>query len=82
MPDDIDWSVTTFEGNRRRQHEEFLALPLREKLERLEQMAAVAEFFASRRAMREAGNKSRAAEHGEPGERREPHEPGQLESPP
>ncbi len=66
MPDDIDWSVTTFEGNRRRQHKEFLALPLREKLERLEQMAEVAEFFASRRAIREEGNKRQAAEPGEP----------------
>ncbi|MCC7293931.1 MAG: hypothetical protein IT449_17870 [Phycisphaerales bacterium] len=54
MPDDIDWSLTTFEGNRRRQHEEFFALPLRAKLQRIEQMGAVAEFFASRRARREA----------------------------
>lgn len=48
-PDGIDWSLTTFEGNRRRQHEEFRALPLREKLARIEQMEAVAEHFSSRR---------------------------------
>jgi len=35
MPDEIDWSVTTFAGNRRRQHEEFLALSFREKVVRL-----------------------------------------------
>ena len=49
MPDEVDWSVTTFEGNRRRQHEEFRALSFREKLMRIEQMSAVVEFFLSRR---------------------------------
>jgi hypothetical protein len=55
-PDGIDWSLTTYEGNRRRQHEEFRALPLREKLARIEQMEAVAEHFSSRRP---PGGKSR-----------------------
>jgi hypothetical protein len=39
MPDEIDWSLTTWEGNRRRQHREFLALSFREKLQALENMA-------------------------------------------
>lgn len=59
MPDEMDWSVTTFEGNRRRQHEEFRALSFREKLMRVEQMSAVVEFFLSRR--------DREQPHGAPG---------------
>ncbi|MEX2220063.1 MAG: hypothetical protein WD749_15030 [Phycisphaerales bacterium] len=46
MDEPIDWSLGTFEGLRRRQHEEFYALPFREKLERIEQMAEVAALFA------------------------------------
>lgn len=52
MSEEIDWSLTTFEGNRRRQHEEFLAMPLREKLLIIEQMEEVAELLADRRAAR------------------------------
>jgi hypothetical protein len=37
-----DWSVTTFDGNRMRQHREFQALPFREKVRRLEEMAETA----------------------------------------
>jgi hypothetical protein len=36
MPEEVDWSQASFEGNRLRQHREFLALPLREKLKILE----------------------------------------------
>ena len=36
-------SLGTFDGLRRAQHAEFMALSFREKLERLEQMAEVAE---------------------------------------
>lgn len=57
MAEEIDWSLTTFEGNRRRQHEEFLALPLREKLRIIEQMEEVTEYFAARRAAREAATR-------------------------
>lgn len=39
MNDPIDWSVTSWEGSRRQQHREYLALPFREKLGILEQMA-------------------------------------------
>lgn len=42
MADEIDWALTTWEGSRRRQHLEFLAIPFREKLERLEEMERVA----------------------------------------
>jgi hypothetical protein len=35
MPDEVDWTVTTFEGNRRRQLEEFAALPFRDRLDRI-----------------------------------------------
>jgi hypothetical protein len=49
MPEEIDWSLTTFEGNRLRQQRDFLALPVRRKLEIIEQMGEVAAFFAARR---------------------------------
>lgn len=45
---DSSWSTANFEGNRRRQHEEFRTLPFREKLRRLEQMGDVAAHFAGR----------------------------------
>jgi len=54
MTDPIDWSQTTHEGNRRRQHLEFLALPLREKFLRIEQMCDVARELQKRRTEREA----------------------------
>jgi hypothetical protein len=44
-----DWSSTSWEGNRLRQHREYLALPFREKLRRLEQLAEVAAVFAALR---------------------------------
>lgn len=48
MTDDegIDWSLTTWEGNRRRQGETFRALSFREKVEALERMSEVAALFA------------------------------------
>lgn len=52
MPESIDWSVTTYEGNRRRQHQEFRSLSFREKLARIEEMGEVAAHFASRRLTR------------------------------
>lgn len=42
-PAGADWSLGTFDGLRRAQQAEFMALSFREKLERLEQMAEVAE---------------------------------------
>jgi hypothetical protein len=58
MPDDIDWTLTTWEGNRRRQHEEFRALPLRTKLAMIEQMSEVSERFARQRAERQSAANS------------------------
>jgi hypothetical protein len=52
MTDRIDWQLTTHEGNRRRQHQQFRALSFREKLALIEQSGAVAEYFAARRAAR------------------------------
>lgn len=49
MPEPVDWSMTTYEGNRRRQHLSFLALPFREKIIRIQEMEAVAAHFASLR---------------------------------
>lgn len=44
-----DWQAVTFEGNRRRQQQEFRALPFRDKLKVIEQLSLVAEHFAARR---------------------------------
>jgi len=41
VPEPVDWSLASFDGNRRAQHAAFFALSFREKLERLEQMAEV-----------------------------------------
>jgi hypothetical protein len=58
MRDDEVWESTSWEGNRLRQHREFLALPFREKLRRLEQLAEVAEFFSKRLRERETPGKA------------------------
>lgn len=42
MLDDIDWSLTTWTGSRRRQHRDFYALPLAVKLAALEEMEELA----------------------------------------
>ena len=52
MTDYPDWSLATWEGNRRRQHQDFRALPFREKLKVLEELGEVARFFAERRKAR------------------------------
>lgn len=52
MPDDPIWRLGTWEGNRRRQHEEFRALPLRDKIAIIEQLGEVTALFAARRRVR------------------------------
>ena len=52
MPDDPVWRFGTWEGNRRRQHEEFRALPLRDKIAIIEQLGEVTALFAARRRVR------------------------------
>ncbi len=52
VADPIDWGAANWEGHRRRQHEEFLALPLRDKLLIIEQLGEVAAFFLERRQAR------------------------------
>ena len=52
MPDDTIWRLGTWEGNRRRQHQEFRALPLREKIAIIEQLGEVTAVFAARRRAR------------------------------
>ena len=56
MTDSGDWSEVTLEDVRRRQHEEFAALPFAEKLRLVEEMADLAREFAARRALREGGS--------------------------
>ncbi len=43
MPEPVDWSLTTWDGQRLRQHREFLALPFREKMQQLEELARTAD---------------------------------------
>ena len=52
MADPIDWNIASWTGHRRRQHQEFQALPLREKIAIIEQLGEVAAFFAERRKAR------------------------------
>ena len=59
MADEIDWQVVTFAGNRRRQREEFRALPLRDKLIVIEQLSMVAEYFRARRRAARATDDAR-----------------------
>lgn len=47
MPEHIDWSLTTFEGNRLRQHQEFMRLSFREKLFAIQRLGEVAQMFRS-----------------------------------
>lgn len=46
MSDEINWSLTTWEGSRRAQHRKFLALSFRERLEVMEQSGEVMTLFA------------------------------------
>jgi len=48
--DDIDWSLTTWEGSRRAQLRHALTLTLRERMEAVEGMAEVARRFQAMRA--------------------------------
>jgi len=52
MADEIDWELTTWEGNRRLQRQRFRTLSLYEKFMIIEQMNEVADFFAERRRTR------------------------------
>jgi hypothetical protein len=55
LPDDIDWSLTTWEGSRRAQLSRALTLTLRDRLLVLDGMAEIAERL---RRMRETGKLS------------------------
>lgn len=48
MRDDIDWESTTWEGHRKRQHEDFLALSFREKMVRIEEMGRAVAMLGRR----------------------------------
>lgn len=52
MAEPEDWSTATWEGSRRRLHQEFLALPFAAKLAVIEDLSEVARFFAERRRAR------------------------------
>ncbi len=52
MADEVDWSLATFEGIRRRHRERFAALSFREKVLVVEQLAEVTEHFALGRRVR------------------------------
>lgn len=76
VPDDIDWSLTTWEGSRRAQLRRALALTLRERMEAVEGMADVARRFAEIR--RAGGFRNAAGEVQGAGPRRPPSgEPGE-----
>lgn len=45
MSEPIDWSLTTWEGNRRRQHLEFRRLSFREKMKVIEELCETSAAF-------------------------------------
>jgi len=49
---EIDWSLTTWKGSRRKQHEEFRAIPFSRKLEIIEEMNRFAKATMERRRNR------------------------------
>ena len=51
IPDNIDWSLTSWEGSRRAQLRRWRALSLRQKLLALEDMTEIAEHFGRMREM-------------------------------
>ena len=48
-PNDVDWSVATFEGNRLRELQRFRTLSFREKMKEVEGLGEVASHLARRR---------------------------------
>jgi hypothetical protein len=46
---EIDWTLCTWKGSRRRQHQEFHAIPFRRKLELIEEMNEAAVRIATTR---------------------------------
>lgn len=56
IPDNIDWSLTSWEGSRRAQLRRWCTLSLRQKLLALDEMTEIAEHFAR---MRETGKMRR-----------------------
>lgn len=52
MADDIDWSLTTWEGSRRETLRRWRRLSLREKLQALDEMNELADHFRQRREQR------------------------------
>lgn len=49
MAEEADWSLATWEGSRRRQHQEFHALSFREKVQVLEELDEVVRAFTKDR---------------------------------
>lgn len=60
--DDIDWSLTTWEGSRRAQLRHALTLTLRERMEAVEGLADVARRLQEMRAQGEFKTASKPAE--------------------
>jgi len=64
--DDIDWSLTTWEGSRRAQLRRALSLTLRERMQAVEGLADVARRLQQMRAQGEFKTASKPAQASEP----------------
>ncbi len=62
--DDIDWTLTSWEGSRREQLRRWRRLSLRERLEAVEEMGEMAGAFAQARAQGKLGTPREALLHG------------------
>jgi hypothetical protein len=72
---EIDWSLCTWKGSRRKQHQEFYALPFGEKLSQIEEMNDLAVGLSGKSLMR-LDAQSRRSEGLTSAVREEPPEPG------
>jgi hypothetical protein len=66
MAGEPDWTLATWEGNRRIQHREFQALTFREKLRVIESLGEVSDFFARRAKGRAAAVKEAERSYRDP----------------
>ena len=66
MTHEPDWSLATWEGLRSARHREFQALSFRDKLQVIENLGEVTEYFALRAKKRAAMVQERKQSYGEP----------------
>jgi hypothetical protein len=67
MNESDDWSGVTWQANRLRQHRAFQALPFRDKVLRIEQLAETAKLVRAAALRAQAADEGKASSGAEPG---------------